>query len=218
MEKVSLIRKIKYKLGEKIYKWIKIYRPKFDTHPVLPLFEVVSNSYIDESVKIYPNCKIYNSRIGKYSYVSENSIIKETEIGRFCSIGPNLVCGSPMFYSIQKQNGYSLVDKNSFEEQKKIKIGNDVFIGMNVTILDGVTIGDGVIIGAGAVVSKSIPPYSIAIGCPIQIVGKRFEDSVVNDLLSVAWWNWDDDKLKSVATYFEDVNGFIDKNKSKRQV
>ena len=57
---------------------------------------------------------------------------------------------------------------------EKISIGNDVWIGNNVTILSNTSIGDGSVIGANAVVSKNIPPYSVAIGNPIQVISKRF--------------------------------------------
>ena len=54
-----------------------------------------------------------------------------------------------------------------------ISIGADVWIGCGVRILDGVSIGDGCVIGAGAVVTKSLPPYSIALGVPAQVRGTR---------------------------------------------
>ena len=54
-----------------------------------------------------------------------------------------------------------------------IKIEKSVWIGANVVILDGVTIGEGSVIGAGAVVTKSIPPFSIAIGVPAKVIKKR---------------------------------------------
>lgn len=54
-----------------------------------------------------------------------------------------------------------------------ITIGADVWIGCGARILDGVSIGDGCVIGAGAVVTKSLPPYSIALGVPARIRGTR---------------------------------------------
>jgi len=54
-----------------------------------------------------------------------------------------------------------------------IKIEDDVWIGAGAIVLDGVTIGTGSVIGAGAVVSKNIPPFSVAVGVPAQVVGKR---------------------------------------------
>jgi len=47
-------------------------------------------------------------------------------------------------------------------------IGDNVWIGDKATILPGVTIGSGAIVGANAVVTKSIPPYSIAVGAPAR--------------------------------------------------
>ncbi len=179
------------------------------------------NTILGNNTKIYPKAYLSNSEIGNYTYVSENSIIKNTTIGKFCSIGPNLLCGwglhptngistHPMFYSSKKQNGMTLSNTDKIEEWKQIVIGNDVFIGMNVTIIDGVKIGDGAIIGAGAIVSKDIPPYSIAVGSPIQIIGSRFDDDIINQLLTIKWWDFQEDKLQLIEKYFFDIERAID--------
>jgi UDP-2-acetamido-3-amino-2,3-dideoxy-glucuronate N-acetyltransferase len=44
-------------------------------------------------------------------------------------------------------------------------------IGANATILPGLEIGSGAMIGAGAVITRSVPPYAIAVGNPAQIAG-----------------------------------------------
>ena len=172
--------------------------------------------------KLYKPYHIGQTTIGDYTYIAQNSYISYAIIGKFCSIGPNLVCGwgihpttgistSPMFYSTMKQNGISLSNTSKVEERKLIVIGNDVFIGANVTILDGVTIGDGAVIGAGAVVSKDIPPYAVAVGCPIQIKNYRFTEEQRNQLLKIKWWNFSLDKLKDVEKFFFDIDTFIEK-------
>ena len=51
-----------------------------------------------------------------------------------------------------------------------IIIEDNVWIGEKASILSGVTIGRGSIIGANAVVTKDIPPYSIAVGCPAGVI------------------------------------------------
>lgn len=51
-----------------------------------------------------------------------------------------------------------------------IKIEDDCWIGGNVIILPGVTIGRGCTVGAGAVVTKSLAPYSVALGAPAKVV------------------------------------------------
>jgi len=77
--------------------------------------------------------------------------------------------------------------------------------------LDGVTIGDGAVIGTGAVVSKNIPPYAIAVGCPIKIVKYRFEQDQIESLIKIGWWNFSDEKLKDVEKMFFEINAFIEK-------
>ena len=115
-----------------------------------------------------------------------------------------------MFYSTLKQNGTTLSKEDKIIERKRIIIGNDVFIGMNVTILDGVTIGDGAIIGAGAVVSKDIPPYAIAVGCPIRIIRYRFNEETVQRFLHLKWWDKDEDCLRLVEKQFFNPELFLE--------
>jgi acetyltransferase-like isoleucine patch superfamily enzyme len=54
-----------------------------------------------------------------------------------------------------------------------VVIEDDVWIGLNAVIMQGVTIGRGSIVGAGAVVNKPIPPWSIAVGVPARVIGRR---------------------------------------------
>lgn len=51
-----------------------------------------------------------------------------------------------------------------------VRVEDDCWIGGGVIILPGVTIGKGSTVGAGAVVTKSIPPYSVALGSPAKVV------------------------------------------------
>ena len=175
---------------------------------------------INEWSKIYSPCKITNTRIEKGTYIAINSMISYADIGKFCSIGPNFLCGygvhpiegvstSPCFYSTLKQNGRSYCDKDKIEERKKIVIGNDVFIGMNACVLDGVTIGDGAVIAAGAVVVNDVEPYSVVGGIPAKHIKYRFDEDVIVRMLDIKWWNWDDKKLKYVEECFFDIDKFI---------
>jgi acetyltransferase-like isoleucine patch superfamily enzyme len=182
----------------------------------------LTNVELEEPVKLYPPNFIAYSRIGKYSYISERSYIYKTTIGRFCSVGPGLLCGwgihptngistSPMFYSTKKQNGFSLSAIDKIDEIKQVTIGNDVFIGANVTILNGVIVGDGAVIGAGCVVSKDVPPYSIAVGSPMRIIKKRFDENQIEALLKIKWWDWQESDFNKVEEYFFRVDEFINR-------
>lgn len=51
-----------------------------------------------------------------------------------------------------------------------VRIGDNVWIGEKVSIMPNVTIGDGAIIAANAVVTKDVPAYAIAGGCPAKVL------------------------------------------------
>jgi len=180
----------------------------------------ISNSEIDPQCVILKNHSLSYVSVGKGTYIADNALISDTTIGKFCSIGPNLLCGwgihpidgistSPAFYSTKKQAGFTFSKTDKIIEQKHVTIGNDVFIGANVTILDGITIGDGAVIGAGAIVSKDIPPYAIAVGSPVQIVKYRFPTEIIEQLLESKWWDKDDEVLIEIERNFFDVENFL---------
>lgn len=184
-----------------------------------------TNFILGKNTQLYKPYRADKIEVGDYTYVSGNSVISNTKIGKFCSIGPNFICGwgihptngistAPMFYSINKQNGMTLSETNKVEERKPIVIGNDVFIGANVTVLDGITIGDGAVIGAGVVVSKNIPPYAIAVGSPVQIIKYRFKQEQIDELLKIKWWHFKEADLVNVERFFFDVDEFINKYKN----
>lgn len=192
--------------------------------PVYSCFSSIIECHISSKANIMGIHNLAYITIDDYTYVAQNSNISYTKIGKYCSIGPNLLCGwgihptngistSPMFYSTRKQNGFSVCQMAEFEERKEIHIGNDVFIGANVTILDGVTIGDGAVIGAGAVVSKDIPPYAVAVGCPIKIVHYRFSPEIVDALLKIQWWQYGEAAHAEIAHSLFKVSEFVDKFK-----
>ena len=72
-------------------------------------------------------------------------------------------------------------EKRPLIDDKDVIIEEDVWIGDDAIILSGVTIGRGSVIAAGAVVTKSIPPYSIAGGCPAKVIKKRFTDEQIKE-------------------------------------
>jgi acetyltransferase-like isoleucine patch superfamily enzyme len=175
---------------------------------------------ISDNSKIDKPARIYNTTILDYSYVSVNSRISETDIGKFCSIGPNILCGwgihpvhgvstSPMFYSNLQQNGFSLCKTSKIEERKRITIGNDVFIGANVTIMDGVSIGNGAVVAAGAVVVSDIPSYAIVGGVPSKILKFRFEKKIIDRLERARWWDADESAFKLIESNFFEVEEFL---------
>jgi len=133
--------------------------------------------------------------IGKNCYIAAYSMILtyrgKIEIGDDCSINPftilyghgGLKIGNGVRIAthcviIPSNHNFDRTDIPIFdqgEENKGIKINDDVWIGANSTILDGVEIGTGCVIGAGSVVTRSIPDFSIAVGVPAKVIRKRHE-------------------------------------------
>ena len=81
-------------------------------------------------------------------------------------------------------------------------IGNDVWIGYEAIIMPGVQVGDGAIIAAKSVVVKDVFPYTIVGGNPAKFIRQRFEESIVQALLKIAWWNWN---IKKISRNLESI-------------
>ena len=131
-------------------------------------------------------------------------------IGRYCSIA----CGAKFLFNAANHTQKSLSTypfpiffdqwsldvkdiTNAWDKKGDIIVGNDVWIGYDATIMAGVTIGDGAIIAARAVVTKDVPAYTIVGGMPAKPIKRRFTDEVIEQLLEIQWWFWDDDKVKA---------------------
>ena len=74
-----------------------------------------------------------------------------------------------------------------------ITIGHDVTLEPLVLFPKAVTVGNGAIVRAGTVVTKDVPPYAIVANGSrgSQVVGSRFSDEIIADLLELKWWEYD---------------------------
>ncbi|KAI1065813.1 hypothetical protein LB507_001196 [Fusarium sp. FIESC RH6] len=108
-----------------------------------------------------------NVSIGKNCFMNFGLTILDTSlviIGDRVQMGPNV-----HLYTAGHET--SVLSRIKFVEfGHPIRIEDDCWIGGNVVVLPGVTIGKGCTVGAGAVVTKSLPPYSIALGAPAKVV------------------------------------------------
>jgi acetyltransferase-like isoleucine patch superfamily enzyme len=57
-----------------------------------------------------------------------------------------------------------------FTTKGPVVIGDNVWLGANVVVTSGVTIGRRSVIGANSVVAEDLPPFSIAVGAPAQVI------------------------------------------------
>ena len=165
----------------------------------------------DKEIYVKPTIKNKNIIVGDFTYIADSEFESHVThhydfnndkliIGKFCQIasgvefvmnGANHQMNSVSTFPFYTLEGWEQVPPT--REDLAIRgdtiIGNDVWIGQNAVILPGVHIGDGAIIGANSVVGKDIPPYHIAVGNPIEIKRKRFDDELIEILEKLQWWN-----------------------------
>lgn len=94
-----------------------------------------------------------------------------------------------------------------------VNVGNDVWLGANSTIMSGVNIGDGAVIGAYSLVTKDVGPYEIVGGNPAKNIKFRFKQEIINKLLEIKWWDWDDSVINEYTPLLcsDDITSFIDR-------
>lgn len=197
-------------MNQKIYRNVTTINCKLGDNIVIGDDSFLSNSMLDDYVQINRRNMIISSKLGCGTYTGSNTVIKQAEIGKYCSISWNVsMTGNYHEYKkvtvhpLAELKSFGFVEEDSEREVRRIKIGNDVWIGANASILPGVCIGDGSIIGMGGVLTKSIPPYAIAVGCPARVIGYRFSDEIIAMLLFARWWDWPHTVIQEHIEFFK---------------
>ena len=99
---------------------------------------------------------------------------------------------------------------DDIKKDKRITIGNDVWLGRNVIITNSSNIGNGVIAGAGSIITKDIPDYAVIVGAPARIIRFRYTEKQIEALNKIAWWNWSDEDIRSYYyDFYLPVDEFI---------
>lgn len=93
-------------------------------------------------------------------------------IGNYCGIGARSV----IFSMEHRHYGAESIPFDDVRMVKPVWIEDYAWIGINASILPGVRIGEGSIVGLGSVVTKDVPPLSIVMGNPAQVIGNRKRD------------------------------------------
>jgi len=204
----KIINRIKYEI------LLLTYKKRFKDATVSAYVHPKAN--IGKRVVISKNSPVgHPITIGAGTFINENVYLgyQLKNIGKYCSIasGVKIALGnhptdrfstSPVFY--KKWRGLIKEDKYNNDSVKNTIIGNDVWIATNALIISGVKIGDGAVIAAGAVVVKDVKPYTIYGGVPAKLLGKRFEDHIIEKMNKLKWWTIEDEEF--LSTLFEEDN------------
>lgn len=204
-------------------RWIFYRRLRLQSR--IPGFWASCRSYatpdcrFSEYNRIYRRSYLRTTRVGRMSYIAENSRVGFASIGAFCSIGPNISLGGlgwhpndglsthPAFYSSTLKAGRSFIQPGEgISEDKELpftQVGNDVWMGVGCTVLDGVHIGDGAIIAAGAVVTRDVPDFAIVGGVPARIIRYRFDEATIAALTAWRWWDLPYPQIELLKPHFQ---------------
>jgi acetyltransferase-like isoleucine patch superfamily enzyme len=101
------------------------------------------------------------------NYGTSMSAYASITVGRHCHLGH--------YTLILDNNEHDARFHGRLPASKPVVIEDHVWVGSRVTILPGVRVGEHTTIGAGSVVTKSVPPYSVAVGNPARVVRNLLE-------------------------------------------
>lgn len=113
------------------------------------------------------NPRAVGLHVGARSYIGPNAVIG---LGGPVAIGTDVQIGAGLTITAESHEaGPDGSFVSGAISRRGVTIGDRCWLGNNVSILDGVEIGEGSVIGAGSVVTRSIPPYSVAVGAPATV-------------------------------------------------
>ncbi|MBO6162243.1 MAG: CatB-related O-acetyltransferase [Eubacterium sp.] len=183
----------------------------------------ITETTFGDYANVAHHAQISRSKIGLRTSVGRYSKIQYAKIGKYCSISWDVTIGalehpihSISTHAFPYRKQFGLCSKDVQIPHKEVVIGNDVWIGCGTIIMPGVKIGNGAVIGAGSVVTHDVEDYAVVAGCPAKLLRMRFRKELVELLQKIAWWDLEDDKLKSGLQLFApDVDLNLEENEKK---
>ncbi|NOD93158.1 chloramphenicol acetyltransferase [Ruegeria sp. HKCCD4884] len=196
-------------------------------HPFIHTNCQITNSSFGAYVEIGAGSRVANSVWGDYSYCDRTCDIANAEIGKFANIASFTRIGAtdhPMDKASLHHFHYRSADYWDDAEDdadwfahrasRTARIGHDTWIGHAAIIKPEVTIGNGAVVASGAVVTKDVPPYTIVAGVTAQVLRNRFPEGVADRMEQLAWWDWENAKLRAALPDFRTLSAeaFLEKH------
>jgi acetyltransferase-like isoleucine patch superfamily enzyme len=151
---------------------------------------------------------VTRSRLQGYNAIGCFSYVRNTILGRYTHIGARASIGGAK-HPLDWVSSGSFQYRNDcweckskvipFDEGQGPSIGSDVWIADNSVVLGSLSIGTGSIVGAGSVVVKDVHPYTIVCGNPAQMIRRRFNNALSDQLYESQWWEKSPKELEGLT-------------------
>lgn len=139
--------------------------------------------------------------VGAHSYGSllvPGRADRDTRIGRYVSIGPNVVrfgaahpTEAPTMHPYWYHPTIGRAGYRDDVVRTPIVIEDDCWIGANAILLPGCTrIGTGAVVGAGSVVSHDVDDFAVVVGVPARQKSLRLTPEMRTQLLNSRPWQY----------------------------
>ncbi|MBA2655932.1 MAG: CatB-related O-acetyltransferase [Tatlockia sp.] len=85
-------------------------------------------------------------------------------------------------------------------------IADGAWLGLRSIILPGIKIGEGAIVAAASVVTKDVPAYTIVAGNPAKMIRKRFDDAIIDRLLSLKIYDLNNEQFDRIKPFLVNID------------
>ena len=195
--------------------------------PTEPYFHegaVATGSRFGAFCEVGKGSRILNSEFSDYAYCDQFADIANTTLGKFANIAAFTRIGptdhpyrNASLHHFHYRSSYYWDDAEDdpaffrHRASRRTNIGHDTWVGHGAIIKPEVTIGNGAIVAAGAVVTRDVAPYMIVAGIPAVPIRARYPDGVAARMEALAWWDWDQDRLRAAVDDFRalDAQDFL---------
>ena len=176
----------------------------------LHLWKADRGTYFDRNVNIISWSEDYKIILGKYNSIGRdcNFFLHANHRYDWVTTSSQLLGPvTPEIARMHMEMGHPTCNGD-------IIVENDVWIGAKSTIMSGVKISNGSVVASCSVVTKDVPPYAIVGGNPAKIIRYRFNESQIEKLLFLEWWNWSEEKIREQCflLWNNDIDGFLKNN------
>lgn len=151
--------------------------------PLIVGLKRVKKSALETRLWMQPHSKLIVTEWASFGYGSNIEVYKNAvmEIGNlFSNAGFTMICGEQIKIgnpvniakgcTIRDTNGH-IVAVPGYKMNRKVEIGNHVWICSDTVVMPGVKIGDGAIVGACSFICRNVPGFTMVQGTANNVIG-----------------------------------------------